>query len=91
MADSSGADSRIGVSTILSACRGARQRGTADGQSALRELAAKAGDGAVVRRLLGIALILDGYQREAAARLSGMDRQTLRTGCIALMPTAWLD
>lgn len=46
--------------------------------SALRELAAKAGDGAVVRRLLGIALILDGYRREEAARLSGMDRQTLR-------------
>jgi transposase len=46
--------------------------------SALRELAAKEGDGAVVRRLLGIALILDGYRREEAARLSGMDRQTLR-------------
>ena len=41
---------------------------------ALRELAARTRDGAVVRRLLGIALILEGYPREAAARLSGMDR-----------------
>ena len=44
----------------------------------LRELAARTQDGAVVRRLLGIALILEGYPREAAARLNGMDRQTLR-------------
>jgi len=46
--------------------------------TALRELAAKTHDGAVVRRLLAIALILEGHSREAAARLSGMDRQTLR-------------
>jgi len=46
--------------------------------SALRELAARTHDGAVVRRLLGIALILEGHSRETAARLSGMDRQTLR-------------
>ena len=46
--------------------------------SALRELAGRTRDGAVVRRLLGIALILEGHPREAAARLSGMDRQTLR-------------
>jgi transposase len=46
--------------------------------SALRELAARTRDGAVVRRLLGIALILEGHRREEAARLSGMDRQTLR-------------
>lgn len=46
--------------------------------SALRELAARTRDGAVVRRLLGIALILEGHSREAAARLNGMDRQTLR-------------
>ena len=44
----------------------------------LRELAARTRDGAVVRRLLGIALVLDGRSREEAARLSGMDRQTLR-------------
>lgn len=46
--------------------------------SALRELAARTRDGAVVRRLLGIALILEGHPREEVARLSGMDRQTLR-------------
>ena len=46
--------------------------------TALRELAARTQDGAVVRRLLAIALVLDGHSREAAARLNGMDRQVLR-------------
>jgi transposase len=44
----------------------------------LRELASGTHDGAVVRRLLAIALILDGHSRAEAARLNGMDRQTLR-------------
>jgi transposase len=44
----------------------------------LRELAAGTHDGAVVRRLLAIAMVLDGHPRAAAARLNGMDRQTLR-------------
>ena len=44
----------------------------------LRELAARTQDGAVVRRLLAIALVLESYPREAAAHLNGMDRQTLR-------------
>lgn len=44
----------------------------------LREFAAKSSDGSQVRRLLAIALILDGHSREAAAEQSGMDRQTLR-------------
>jgi len=44
----------------------------------LRELATRTRAGAVVRRLLAIALILEGHSREEAARLSGMDRQTLR-------------
>ena len=44
----------------------------------LRELAARTQDGAVVRRLLAIALVLEGHSREAAAQLNGMDRQTLR-------------
>ena len=43
----------------------------------LREFAAKSGDGAQVRRLLAIALILEGRSRTEAAELSGMDRQTL--------------
>ena len=44
----------------------------------LRELAAKTPEGAVVRRVLAIALVLEGYSREVAAQLNGMDRQTLR-------------
>ena len=43
----------------------------------LRALASKAQAGRVVRRLLGIALLLEGKSREEAAKMSGMDRQTL--------------
>ena len=46
--------------------------------AALRERAAHERDGALVRRLLALAMILDGSSREEAARLNGMDRQTLR-------------
>jgi transposase-like protein len=49
------------------------QEHSADG---LRQIAARHRDAAVVRRLL--ALVLDGHSRTAAARQSGMDRQTLR-------------
>jgi putative transposase len=45
--------------------------------SDLRVLAAKTGDGGWVRRLLAIALLLDGHSREAAAA-NGMTRQPLR-------------
>jgi len=45
---------------------------------ALREMAVRMDDGAVVRRLLAIALVLEGCSRTEAARLNGMDRQTLR-------------
>jgi transposase len=44
----------------------------------LRAVAAKTGDGAQVRRLLAIALILEGLPRSEAAEQSGMHRQTLR-------------
>lgn len=44
----------------------------------LRALSAKCSDGAQVRRILAIALILDGHPRTEAAELNGMDRQTLR-------------
>jgi transposase len=43
----------------------------------LRELAVNTEDGDIVRRLLGIALLLDGWSRGEAATASGMDRQTL--------------
>jgi transposase len=44
----------------------------------LRRLAAKSRDGAVVRRILAIALLLEGQSRDAAATANGMTRQTLR-------------
>jgi transposase len=44
----------------------------------LRSFAAKSKDGAQVRRLLAIALVLDGCTRTEAAERSGMERQTLR-------------
>jgi hypothetical protein len=53
--------------------------------SELRELAASTHNGATVRRLLALALVLEGHCRAEAARLNGTDRQTKRcaTGCIA--------
>ena len=44
---------------------------------ALRHLAARHKDAEVVRRMLALALILDGRSRAEAARQNGMDRQTL--------------
>jgi transposase len=44
----------------------------------LRAFSAKSGDAAQARRLLAIAMILDETSRLDAARLTGMDRQTLR-------------
>ena len=44
----------------------------------LRGLAAKSNDAAQVRRLLALALILEGRPRHEAADQAGMDRQTLR-------------
>ena len=44
----------------------------------LRRLAKAEGDLRVARRLLAIAAALEGMSREAAARMAGMDRQTLR-------------
>jgi transposase len=44
----------------------------------LRRLMSKQKDGAVVRRLMALALILEGKSRTAAAQQSGMERQTLR-------------
>src|ERR1700732_4054117 len=44
----------------------------------LRRLARKAQDADQVRRLLALAAVYDGKDREEAARIGGMDRQTLR-------------
>ena len=46
--------------------------------SELRAAASKSRDGAQVRRMLAIALILDGDARTEAAEQNGMERQTLR-------------
>ncbi len=46
--------------------------------AALRGFAARSGDVAQSRRLLAIAMVVDGASRLDAARQAGMDRQTLR-------------
>ena len=44
----------------------------------VRQFAKRAKDAAQARRLLAIAAVLDGALREDAAKIGGMDRQTLR-------------
>jgi transposase len=44
----------------------------------LRKLARRVKDNNQARRLLSLAAVLDGMSREDAARIGGMDRQTLR-------------
>jgi transposase len=44
----------------------------------LRVISSKCRDGAQVRRLLALAMVLDGHPRSEAASSNGMDRQTLR-------------
>src|SRR5688500_11894184 len=46
--------------------------------AALRSEAARAHDGNAARRLLALAMVLEGHARDEAARLTGMERQTLR-------------
>jgi hypothetical protein len=49
----------------------------------LRALSSKCPDSAQVRRLLALALVIDGRPRGEAAALAGMDRQPCATVCIA--------
>jgi transposase len=44
----------------------------------VRRFAKRAKDAAQARRLLAIAAVLEGASREGAAKVGGMDRQTLR-------------
>lgn len=44
----------------------------------LRALSSRCSDGAQVRRILALAMVLEGRSRTEAAELAGMDRQTLR-------------
>ena len=55
-----------------------------EGMSAkeLRQAAAGSSDANQARRLLALAAIRDGMSRQAAARIGGMDRQTLRDWCM---------
>ena len=46
--------------------------------SELRRLAKRSKDNSQIRRLLSLAAVLDGMNRTDAARIGGMDRQTLR-------------
>jgi transposase len=46
--------------------------------AALRQAAARSRDANAARRMLALALVLDGRSREDAAEACGMDRQTLR-------------
>ena len=48
------------------------------GADELRRLATRAKDAAQARRLLALAAVRDGMNRTKAARIGGMDRQTLR-------------
>ena len=48
----------------------------------LRRLAAATKNASQSRRLLSLAGVLDGMNRTEAARIGGMDRQTLRDGSI---------
>ncbi len=48
------------------------------GADDLRRIATRARTGAQARRLLALAAVLDGMNRAEAARIGGMDRQTLR-------------
>jgi transposase len=44
----------------------------------LRGLSSRCSDGEQVRRILAIAMVLEGWDRTEAAEFNGMDRQTLR-------------
>ena len=48
------------------------------GADALRDLAKRCRDTRQARRLLSLAAVYDGMKRTEAARIGGMDRQTLR-------------
>ena len=52
----------------------------------LRAFASKCRDGAQVRRLLAVAMVLDGHPRSLAASSNGMDRQTFRWLRVSAFP-----
>ena len=56
----------------------------------LREAAARTQDAKASRRMVAIALVLDGWSREAAAEACAMDRQTLRDWVHLTMLSGWM-
>jgi hypothetical protein len=56
----------------------------------LREAATRGNDADATRRMLALALVLEGYKRGEAGKLCGMDRQTLRDWVIRLPRAAWV-
>ncbi len=54
-----------------------RDAGTA---AELREAATHSNDADATRRMLALALVLEGYRRGEAGKLRGMDRRTCATG-----------
>ncbi len=55
----------------------------------LRHAAARTKDADAARRMLALALVLDGRSRADAARSCGMTGRPCATGCIASMSTGW--
>jgi transposase len=59
--------------------------------SEVRRPARRAKDAAQARRPLAIAAVLDGASREEAAKIGGMDRQTLRDWVIRFNEQGFTD
>jgi hypothetical protein len=55
----------------------------------LRKAASGEKNSAAARRILALALVLDGVDRKTAAETCGMDRQSLGTGCTVTTPRDW--
>ena len=64
---------------------------TAYSEAALRGLAGKTEDGAMVRGLLAIALVQEGHSREEAASGNGLTRQARRDWVHHYNAEAWQD
>ena len=58
--------------------QGGRDHPDRIGRAGLRRTASRDRDATAVRRMLALALVLEGKPRTEAAQAAGMDRQTLR-------------
>ena len=55
----------------------------------LRKAASGEKNSAAARRILALALVLDGVDRKTAAETCGMERQTWRDWCTVTTPRDW--